>query len=376
MFKRMLIVLIMLSMIMLSGITMAGEEAAEKTIELSLEECVNMAFENNPDMKLARTSLEKADVEYDRMKRQYDRYEDAKKLDLMYGLNTYDYKLQMETGLRAAEMGLTLAREGLKNARLGIRLAVESAYYGALQAQDEVVINKASLERAREQLRISELEFEAGRVARRDVLDAEAAVARAQAAYNASLRSKDIAYMKLKQVVNLPLDTPIKLSSKFDYVLLKEIDLEGDIAHALENKFEVIQAREELAVAQKAFEVAEAFYAPNVYEYRIKKHELQLAEIALGKEVKAAEVEIREAYYNMKSAEESIPALEKSLAAAKESLRLARLQYKAGLIRSIDVMTVENSVKELELEISRAIHNYNLAKAQYFKAVGREQGRQ
>jgi len=371
MFKRMLIVLIMLSMMLLSGITMADEETAEKIMELSLEECVNMAFENNPDMKLARTRLEKADVKYDRMKRQYDKYEDTGGY-----LNTYDEKLGMETGLRSAEMGLTLARESLKNARLNMRLAVESAYYGALQAQEEVDINRASLERAREQLRISELEYEAGRVARRDVLDAEAAVARAQAAYNASLRSRDIAYMKLKQVVNLPLDTPIKLSSKFDYTPLKEIDLEGDIAYALENKFEVIQAREQLAVAQKAFEVAENVYAPNVYEYKIKQHELQEVEIALEKAVKAAEVEVREAYYKMKSAEESIPVLEKSLAAARESLRLARLQYKAGLIRSIDVMTVENSVKELELEISRAIHRYNLAKAQYFKAVGREQGKQ
>ncbi|HHU69526.1 MAG TPA: TolC family protein [Thermoanaerobacterales bacterium] len=219
--------------------------------------------------------------------------------------------------------------------------------------------------------KLSELEFKVGRVAKRDVLDSEVQAARARAEYNQALRERDIAYMKLKEIIGLDLDAPINLTSDFTFKLGdEEINLEESIKKALKDRIEVIQAEYALKAAEKGFEVAKASYAPNVNIYKEAEYDYQEALLKLEDAKTAVETDVREAYLKMKGAEESISVLEKSVEFARESARLAKLQYQAGFIRSIDVLTVENALKQVEVQKAAVIYGYNLAKAQFYNAIG------
>ncbi|QSQ08827.1 hypothetical protein H0A61_01172 [Koleobacter methoxysyntrophicus] len=363
MLKRARIIPVVLALLLAGSLGVAAVSGDVKPTELSLEQCFKLAEENNNQIKLAKLGIDKAKIAKRQFNRQYDLYEEAK-------VSSYEMKSAMEVGKVSTEMGVVLAEKAYESAIQQVKFGVEAAYYAALQARDSVEINEASLKRAEEQLQLSKLEYKVGRVAKRDVLDAEVQAARARADYNQALRDRDIAYMKLKQVIGIELDTPIKLISNFSLDTGMEINLEEAINWALNERIEVLQAEYGYAVAQKDFEIADAFYSPNVYTYKEKELALQEARIKLEDTKALIEAEVREAYFKMKGAEESIEVLEKSVEYARESLRLAKLQYQAGLIRSIDVMAVENALKQAEAQKAVVIYGYNLAKAQFYNAIG------
>jgi len=361
--KQVRIIPAVLALLLAGSLGMAAVSKDVKPVELSLEQCFKLAEENNNQIELAKLGIDKAKIAKRQFDRQYDLWEAV-------GNNSYEMKSSMEVGKVSAEMGVVLAEKAYENAVQQVKFGVEAAYYAALQARDNVEINEASLKRAEEQLQLSKLEYKVGRVAKKDVLDVEVQVARAKADYNQALRDRDIAYMKLKQVIGIDLDTPIKLTSNFTFDTGEEINLEEAVDRALNERIEIVQAEQGLAVAQKDFEIADAFYSPNVYTYKEKELALQEARIKLEDTKALIEVEVREAYFKMKGAEESIEVLKKSVDYARESLRLAKLQYQAGLIRSIDVMAVENALKQAEAQKAAVIYGYNLAKAQFYNAIG------
>lgn len=361
--KQVRIIPAVLALLLAGSLGMAAVSKDVKPVELSLEQCFKLAEENNNQIELAKLGIDKAKIAKRQFDRQYDLWEAV-------GNNSYEMKSSMEVGKVSAEMGVVLAEKAYENAVQQVKFGVEAAYYAALQARDNVEINEASLKRAEEQLQLSKLEYKVGRVAKKDVLDVEVQVARAKADYNQALRDRDIAYMKLKQVIGIDLDTPIELTSNFTFDTGEEINLEEAVNRALNERIEIVQAEQGLAVAQKDFEIADAFYSPNVYTYKEKELALQEARIKLEDTKALIEAEVREAYFKMKGAEESIEVLEKSVEYARESLRLAKLQYQAGLIRSIDVMAVENALKQAEAQKAVVIYGYNLAKAQFYNAIG------
>ena len=383
--------------VILTATVVAGavDNDGAKQADLSLEECFRLAEENNNNIKIAYMGIDKAKISKKKFDKQYDQYDDALKAprrgngspdpfddplapikEMLTGmftpsLTTYDTLSSMEVGKVMSELGVDLAEAGYEYVVRQIKFAVEAAYYAALQARDNVEIHSASLERTEEQLKLSELEFKVGRVAKRDVLDSEVQAARARAEYNQALRERDIAYMKLKEIIGLDLDAPINLTSDFTFKLGdEEINLEESIKKALKDRIEVIQAEYALKAAEKGFEVAKASYAPNVNIYKEAEYDYQEALLKLEDAKTAVETDVREAYLKMKGAEESISVLEKSVEFARESARLAKLQYQAGFIRSIDVLTVENALKQVEVQKAAVIYGYNLAKAQCYNAIG------
>lgn len=395
--KRKWLIFVVLAVVLAGavGVVTAVSGEGTKQVDLSLEECLRLAEENNNNIKVAGIGIEKAKIAKKKFDKQYDQYDDALKAprrengspdpsddplapikEMLTGmftpsLTTYDTLSSMEVGKVMAELGVDLAEAGYEHVVRQIKFAVEASYYAALQARDNVEIHGASLERTEEQLKLSELEFKVGRVAKRDVLDSEVQVARAKAEYNQALRERDIAYMKLKEIIGLDLDAPINLTSDFKFKPGdEEINLEESIKKALKDRIEVVQAEYAFKAAEKGFEVAKATYAPNVNIYKEAEYDFREALHKLEDAKTTVEADVREAYLKMKGAEESISVLEKSVEFARESARLAKLQYQAGFIRSIDALAAENALKQVEVQNAAVVYGYNLAKAQFYNAIG------
>ncbi len=71
---------------------------------------------------------------------------------------------------------------------------------------------------------------------------------------------------------------------------------------------------------------------------------------------------MRQIWLDFEEAKVNIPVLDKALEMAEESLRLARLSYEAGLVRSVDVAAAEEGLRQVQLQRSGVIYNYNLAR--------------
>ncbi|MDK2836359.1 MAG: hypothetical protein PWP21_1136, partial [Thermosediminibacterales bacterium] len=136
-----------------SADTVEGQE--DEVLSLSLEQAQKLAIENNPKVKLAELELENAKLEEEQVERQLDKLdalEKAEKLGLLQeGMgkpSDFDTKIFEKVGEQQVEMGVKLADIGLKLVKQQIKMAVEAAYYAALQADVNLEIYKRSMETA------------------------------------------------------------------------------------------------------------------------------------------------------------------------------------------------------------------------------------
>jgi outer membrane protein TolC len=114
---------------------------------------------------------------------------------------------------RAAEAGRASAEINLASARAQLALDVTEAYFNAALAGRLVQIAEATLEQAERTLRQAQLAREVGNQPEFDVLRAQVARDNQRPVVIQRRSDRDLAYLRLKQLVNLPLDTPIELAT-------------------------------------------------------------------------------------------------------------------------------------------------------------------
>lgn len=365
MFKRrnVLLAAVLIVIMATAGIAPAGAAAgeSEEVMSVSIEQAVAMAMENNATVKLAEMNVTNAELAKKKMKSYFDFIEDYKSL----APSDFNSKVIEKDGERQLDSGLSMAQDGLEFSKKQITLLVTSNYYDVIAKNMNLDITAASLERAEEQLRLSELQYKVGSVAKTDVLDAEVGLATAKAEHDKAARDYELSQLKLKQAIGVEFDKEIELTSGFELKPLEDIDIDQFEQEALQTRLDIKQAEEAMLKAKAEFEVAKIFYAPNVFLYQEKEYAYEQKKIALEDTKEKAQIEIREHYLNMLGARDGYETLSKAADQAAESLRLTKLRYEAGMARSIDVMSVENAYRQVELQKASALYGFNLSKLQF-----------
>jgi outer membrane protein len=114
---------------------------------------------------------------------------------------------------RAAQAGERAARIGLTAAQAQLRLDVASAYYDAVLADRMVAIAESSLVQSERTFRQASLARQVGNVAEFDLLRARVARDNLRPQVIQVRTQRDVAYLRLKQLINLPLDQQLRLTS-------------------------------------------------------------------------------------------------------------------------------------------------------------------
>lgn len=114
---------------------------------------------------------------------------------------------------RAAQAGLETARVALASARAQMVLDVAQAYYDAALAQRLLDISEATLAQSRTTLEQTRLARQVGNQAEFDLLRAQVAFENQQPVVIQRRAERDIATMRLKQLIDLPLDAGIMLTT-------------------------------------------------------------------------------------------------------------------------------------------------------------------
>ncbi|MDI3480435.1 MAG: hypothetical protein PWQ97_90 [Tepidanaerobacteraceae bacterium] len=371
--KNILIVILMVSIILPGGFAFAqGETKPEEphVIELSLADALKMAEEANPQVALSKLAVEKAQLAQQEIKYQDKKGKEEEKENNSLYSNPYklspsdfEYKYQIEMGKKNAEFGLKMAQLGVDATLRNIRYGVEAAYYAALAADDNLKICEQALQRQQEMQKIAEAKLKAGVIAKRDLMDAQVQVASAQAAVAVAESERQKAYINLKKLLNIDADQEIKLTDKFEFKPMEDVpDAKLLIEEALQKRMDIAEAQGKLEIAQLDFDMTSSVYPSNTFKYKEKEYALQEAKMNLENKKKDVEAEVRGILLDLAEAQSNIPVLEKSMETAKESLRLARLSYEAGTAVRVDVSQAEEMLRRVELQMSQAVYNYNLAK--------------
>ena len=320
--------------------------------ELSLKESVELALENNLDLKSAEYQLGLTEAEY----------EEAQINNL---LNT------SIVTLKTAELSLKRAQDSLEETRKQLVLEdVISGYFQVVKAEQKIQIEEASLEESQQNLEMVKNKFSLGDANQLDVMQAEIGLSLAQLNLTQAVNDLTLAKMNFNQVLGLPLETQFKLTDTFSLETSEEI-LEDSIQKALDNRYEIVQARYGVELARLKWELTQNDYTA---ELKKKKAFLQLEgeKLDLEKLKTRITLEITQLFLDLGEKETNVEVTRKQEKEKEETYHIAQAQYKAGLITTTDLLNSQIQFTDAQIKSLEALFNYNLAQKQFMRALGIE----
>ena len=116
-------------------------------------------------------------------------------------------------GIRAAEAGRRSADIGVRSARAQVSLDVAQAYFDAALAQRLVQISESSLVQTERAFRQTAIGREVGNISEFDLLRARVSRDNQRPVLIQARAQRDIALVRLRQLLDLPLDEPLQLTT-------------------------------------------------------------------------------------------------------------------------------------------------------------------
>ena len=124
----------------------------------------------------------------------------------------FDRRLRGQT--RAAAASRRFAEIGLESRRAQLIVDVTSAYYAAVLSDRLLAIAEATLDQAERTLRDVQLAREVGNLAEFDLLRAQVTRDNQRPIVIQRRTDRDLAYLRLRQLLDLPLDAPLNLTTE------------------------------------------------------------------------------------------------------------------------------------------------------------------
>ena len=412
------------------------------TQPISLADAVNLALTQNPNIRRAQKDLEASEgvviqtraiaVPKLRITGDYDA-KDKSNVDIIStnGFNlgsdqNWDAQVRLvqslyeggriASSLRVAKLTREQAMLNYQTAVADTVLDVEIGYFDVLLAEQQIIVQEASVELLSRELADTNRRFDAGTVPRFNVLRAEVELANAQPKLIRARNAFRIAKNNLANLLgfNVPKETfediPLKLSGK----LVAEpypIELPRAIALALEHRTELGSLRKAESLRKEDIVNAKAGYKPSLQAYagyegrnsilqpdlntdlhgwiagvqlnwdlfdgglaygKIKQARAlhEKAEVELEDAGRRIELEVRTAFSNFREADEVLKSQEKVVEEGEEALRLAKVRNEAGTATQLDVLSAQTALTEARTTQVQALHDYAVARARLERAVG------
>jgi len=338
-------------LVVLLVVAVVGTAAAADVQYVTLEEAEAIAFENSVSLELAGLAVKEAEFQY----------KQAEAAMIMRPSPVL---------LLQAQGGLDVARQQYTTAKDKLALDVQTDFFNALRTQNLLAIAQEGLESAERHESVAQKKLAVGTATRLDVIKASRNVLNSKAGISQARHGLELAQMKFRQTLGVDLDASILPREIALDVEPIQVNLEEDMAYALENRDEIKQLLLAIEVAEKNVELSDNDYTPAL---TLQQAELNLAKMKLQLEQarEGLALQIKQSHSAWKDAEERIPVLQKGVEEATEMLRLSELSYEADMITSNDLQDAQLGVLAAKNDLVNAIFDYNLAKAWYFHAVAR-----
>lgn len=401
----------------------AGVMAAPQ--ELSLDDSVAAALKNNPSIKMAVSDKEKAEWGLSEAKAgtgpsvsvgtggthgpDTSAAPDGDSFSTSLKLNWTLYSGGRNEGLiDQAKLNADSAKLNVAKTEQQLRLAATTSYYDVLQALNLAAVNQETVNNLAEHLDKVQAQFEAGVVAKSDVLRSEVELVNARQNLTKAQNSYDLAMAALNNTIGMPLDTENKLKDELGYVK-SEIVLADAIAQAVANRPEIEQSQLSIESAKKGIKVANSNRKPtvtfsaaegwsgtefpgnendwslslmanwNIFDSGVTGAKVKQAESSLNKAREqsvetgnSVELEVRQAYLSMKEAEKRIGATQVAVDKATEDLKIAQTKYYAGAGTNLDVIDAQLALTQAGTNYTEALYDYNINQAKLQKAIGQK----
>jgi len=379
--KKVISLVLAITILLYTPIITLAEEKASFTID----QCVDMALENNTMLQIKALDHEKSKVEREEAKKTSKKIDRARDKEILLP-SIPDPIASLIVGMRVAEAESILygfegaqgkdvaprlkeaeeliAKKTLELEEQNLRIDVERTYYNVLLAEDNFKNAKLQVERSKEQLKNAQVSFENGVVAKDSLLMAEAGLAQSMQNVYTAEKNLELARMSLNKLMGRELSAPITLVTRFTYKPVEIKPLKDMIQSALKLRPEVIQAREMAEVTRLNATTALRYYAKNTYVYRKAEADAQKAELGLREAEESIKLAVNAAYLTVDETAEKLMAAEKVKKMAQETYRIVDLKHKSQVATTAELLEANEKLYNAELLYTSSVFNYNVAVAE------------
>ena len=319
------------------------------------------------------------------------------------GRDYYGYK----AAARRAEAG----REMLRSAEVDAAMQARLDYITALREAENLRVTTDLLRDVEERLRITQEQFDAGRVARYYVLRDEAERANV-VQMQAMVQSRaDLALVSLKTTLGVDLASSLTLTDRLEYVPVS-VSIDDGIRQASERQPEIRAAIRQREAAEADVRATYGNYFPQValtymYDWAwtnsrnvprssdegysvgvvvtlpffdgfLRENAVQTAKSKLDRAVQAEGLvrqqiakDVHQAALTLGAAEKSVEASRTGLEQAEEDFRVVRERFEAGRGIQIEILDAQVALTRARFNAVQALAEYQSAQAMWLRATGR-----
>ncbi len=344
---------------MFAGIYVYADENIS-TYNLSLEQAIALAKENNPQLEVIETRKTAADIA---LKAAYISQSDVKNTPVIFG-DTQTPLVKKGYYVEAAKTNIDLLKVEQQQIESKIAYDVTEKYYNYILINKLVSIADNSLKLANDNLDIVKKYYELGMVAQLDVKTAEANVTKAGFAKDSYLRNSELAKENLKISLNIAEPCNFVLT---DGITTEEYssDVDADISLAMETRYDVAALKASNELAKLNFEIVSIYNLPNTASHNNAKSDMLLNDYNFNNNKRLIGLGIRNTYYNILSAKESLTSATTDFEIKQLEYEVAKVKYEVGSITNTQLMQAQNAMSAAEVQLENAKLAYLLAVEKY-----------
>ena len=255
-----------------------------------------------------------------------------------------DYYLSQaaELGVETSELEKTATRHHLIN-------NVTAAFYAYLAAQDAHALSLRSVEAVQSELEQSKVRFDAGVVLKSDVLSLDVQLAEAKDAQIQAANAIEIAKTMLKTLLGLSAEQDFDVSESLNQPLPDApVEFEALLNQARSQHPELKAAEKRAAIAEQQLNAAQAAHLPRADAYVSYGSDSKDLAFSSNRDNVSAGVMVEVDIFSGFATQEKIKKAEHELTAAREAARQMHLR-------------VENQVKTARLRLEEALNRERVA---------------
>lgn len=407
----------------------AAPEAA--AMDIDLKGAVTTAIQNNRDITIAELKLREAEadvsaaaakknpsVSYSWERNQYPTQVVTTVAGTQSSNHGYSQGIKVswpiwtfgkvEGAIDAARYQKNIADLNVYKTEADTKLAAVQAYYQYLEAIKLAEVQAQSVTDYASHLNNVQQQFDAGIVAKLDVLSSNVSLANAKQKSIAADNTRDVAEANLNNIMRVPMNTTLNPLDKNFPQPEFDLTMEQAILMAQKYRWELVEADYGVKAAEASLRSKKADYLPTVsvgggYSWKeasvtavdkddwavqgglswslwdggatqasVKKADaaVKTAQETLLQAREKIELEVRQDYLNVLSYKEQIRAAEASAAQAEEAYKIATVRYSSGVGINLDVLDAELALNTARTNYITALYNYNIGLATLEHAMG------
>lgn len=330
---------------------------------------------------------------------------------LFFGVNgtlPVDISGVIHTAVSQAQFQALAARFALAAARNNVAATTRDGYYAALRAGAVADSARQDLANAQDRLNETQLQVNAGSMARFELERAKTAVAAAQNIVFTDEQNADLALAQLRQLMGMEQNQPLSVTASGAEEDSREPAPQAG-PESGSARPEVLQAEAALMAAEKGIKLAKQTMKPSfsvgagvghtpdgsaigeginsaqisanltipLYDAGIARAQTEQAAASkasaqdqLTAVRQQVDFEIRQANVKLANATARLPIAETALADAQESYRLAKMRFTEGESPQVEVTDAQGALTQAQLDLINAHWDLLAARNEYNKAIG------